>query len=180
MEREAGRGGWCGGSHPFGYDVDPHLVDDTLFDRVQALPSERGEDCSKRAFATWRGTGGSRPGAIGALGRSRTTPPQDSSAGAAPEVALISRLSASGIHGQQELGRFRSCGVVRGSWWLSVPSRRLRIVQGRDLRGAFARSCGRRMSSSPGSACLSSSCLRPRDGWTPTAGHGLVRAGRGA
>ena len=48
MEREAGRGGWCGGSHPFGYDVDPHLVDDTLFDRVQALPSERGEDSDLR------------------------------------------------------------------------------------------------------------------------------------
>jgi len=131
MERKAARGGWCGGSRPFGYDVDattgyltpapseaplvpvifdryahgrdgaralavwlneaghrtkagrpwshtavltvlrnpvyvgkvffrdalhdgphPHLVDDKLFDRVQALLSERGEDYSKRASAT--------------------------------------------------------------------------------------------------------------------------------
>jgi site-specific DNA recombinase len=131
MERKAARGGWCGGSRPFGYDVDPqtgyltpapgeaplvpvlfdryahgrdgaralavwlneaghrtkagrpwshtavltvlrnpvyvgkvffrdalhegphpHLVDDKLFDRVQALLTERGEDYSKRASAT--------------------------------------------------------------------------------------------------------------------------------
>ena len=131
MERKAARGGWCGGSRPFGYDVDPatgylttkadeaplvpvifdryahgregaralavwlneaghrtkagrpwshtavltvlrnpvyvgkvffrdalhdgphpHLVDGPLFDRVQALLSERGEDWSKRASAT--------------------------------------------------------------------------------------------------------------------------------
>ncbi len=131
MERKAARGGWCGGSRPFGYDVDPatgyltpeadeaplvpvifdryahgregaralavwlneaghrtkagrpwshtavltvlrnpvyvgkvffrdalhdgphpHLVDEHLFDRVQALLSERGEDWSKRASAT--------------------------------------------------------------------------------------------------------------------------------
>ncbi len=131
MERKAARGGWCGGSRPFGYDVDPqtgylapksdeaplvpvvfdryvhgregaralavwlneaghrtkagrpwshtavltvlrnpvyvgkvffrnalhdgphpHLVDEKLFSRVQALLSERGEDYSKRASAT--------------------------------------------------------------------------------------------------------------------------------
>jgi site-specific DNA recombinase len=131
MERKAARGGWCGGSRPFGYDVDPatgyltpkadeaplvpvifdryahgregaralavwlnegghrtkagrpwshtavltvlrnpvyvgkvffrdalhdgpheHLVDGPLFERVQALLSERGEDYSKRASAT--------------------------------------------------------------------------------------------------------------------------------
>ena len=131
IERKAARGGWCGGSRPFGYDVDPqtgflipksdeaplvpvifaryvhgregaralavwlnegghrtkagrpwshtavltvlrnpvyvgkvffrdalhdgpheHLVDEKLFDRVQALLSERGEDYSKRASAT--------------------------------------------------------------------------------------------------------------------------------
>ena len=131
MERKAARGGWCGGSRPFGYDVDPatgylvpapgeaplvpvlfdryahgrdgaralavwlneaghrtkagrpwshtavltvlrnpvyvgkvffrdalydgphpHLVDEQLFARVQALLSERGEDWSKRASAT--------------------------------------------------------------------------------------------------------------------------------
>ena len=131
MERKAARGGWCGGSRPFGYDVDPqtgyltpapseaplvpvlfdryahgrdgaralavwlneaghrtkagrpwshtavltvlrnpvyvgkvffrdalydgphpHLVDEKLFDRVQTLLSERGDDYSKRASAT--------------------------------------------------------------------------------------------------------------------------------
>jgi exonuclease VII small subunit len=131
MERKAARGSWCGGSLPFGYDVDPttgcltpapgeaplvpvlfdryahgrdgaralaawlneaghrtkagrpwshtavltvlrnpvyvgkvffrdalhdgphpHLVDEQLFARVQALLSERGEDWSKRASAT--------------------------------------------------------------------------------------------------------------------------------
>jgi len=131
MERKAARGGWCGGSRPFGYDVDPqtgyltpapteaplvpvlfdryahgregaralavwlneaghrtkagrpwshtavltvlrnpvyvgkvlfrdalhdgphpHLVDEQLFGRVQALLTERGEDWSKRASAT--------------------------------------------------------------------------------------------------------------------------------
>jgi len=131
MERKAARGAWCGGSRPFGYDVDPatgflapkadeaplvpvmfdryvhgregaralavwlnesghrtkagrpwshtavltvlrnpvyigkvffrealhdgpheHLVDEKLFERVQALLSERGEDYSKRASAT--------------------------------------------------------------------------------------------------------------------------------
>jgi site-specific DNA recombinase len=131
MERKPARGAWCGGSRPFGYDVDPatgylapkadeaplvpvmfdryvhgregaralavwlnesghrtkagrpwshtavltvlrnpvyvgkvffrealhdgpheHLVDEKLFERVQALLSERGEDCSKRASAT--------------------------------------------------------------------------------------------------------------------------------
>jgi site-specific DNA recombinase len=131
MERKAARGAWCGGSRPFGYDVDAatgylapnadeaplvpvmfdrythgregaralavwlndsghrtkagrpwshtavltvlrnpvyvgkvffrkalhdgpheHLVDENLFERVQALLSERGEDYSKRASAT--------------------------------------------------------------------------------------------------------------------------------
>jgi site-specific DNA recombinase len=131
MERKAARGAWCGGSRPYGYDVDPatgflapkgdeaplvpvmfdryvhgregaralavwlnesghrtkagrpwshtavltvlrnpvyvgkvffretlhdgpheHLVDEKLFERVQALLSERGEDYSKRASAT--------------------------------------------------------------------------------------------------------------------------------
>jgi site-specific DNA recombinase len=131
MERKAARGAWCGGSRPFGYDVDPatgylvpegdeaplvpvmfdryvhgregaralavwlnesghrtkagrpwshtavltvlrnpvyvgtvlfrdaihdgpheHLVDEERFERVEALLSERGEDCSKRASAT--------------------------------------------------------------------------------------------------------------------------------
>lgn len=131
MERKAARGAWCGGSRPFGYDVDPatgylrpkadeaplvavmfdryvhgregaralavwlnesghrtkagrpwshtavltvlrnpvyvgkvffrdalhdgpheHLVDEKLFERVQTLLSERGEDYSKRASAT--------------------------------------------------------------------------------------------------------------------------------
>ena len=33
-------------------DPHPHLVDEKLFDRVQALLSERGEDYSKRASAT--------------------------------------------------------------------------------------------------------------------------------
>jgi site-specific DNA recombinase len=131
MERKAARGGWCGGSRPFGYEVDPttgclttqadeaplvpvifdryahgregacalavwlneaghrtkagrpwshtavltvlrnpvyvgkvffrdalhdgphdHLVEEKLFDQVQALLSDRGEDWSKRASAT--------------------------------------------------------------------------------------------------------------------------------